>query len=148
MKLRPLFSLLVLLPALALGGCGAGYEVVRATPSTPIAASHAFVVLPTSYEGARMFNKTMDEYSAGLDPVKRSAFATNLAEFDHSFGETLNQHSAGHWTFQNGPAVPAGALGVRVHMEKVGRGGLGKGFMAGTIAIVGPDNQPLDENPD
>ena len=145
MNLRSFVSLLLLLPALALVvGCGAGYDVLRASPTTPIAPPHAFVVLPTSYDGVSMFKQTMEAYAAGLDAEKRSGLASDQAVFDQSFVESLNLHSAGHWTFQNGPAVPAGGLGVRVHIEKVGRW-MAKGYLAGTIAIVGPDNQTLDE---
>jgi hypothetical protein len=145
MNLRSFVSLLLLLPALALvAGCGAGYDVLRASPTTPIAPPHAFVVLPTSYDGVSMFKQTMEAYAAGLDAEKRSGLASDQAVFDQSFLESLNLHSAGHWTFQNGPAVPAGGLGVRVHIEKIGRW-MAKGYLAGTIAIVGPDNQTLDE---
>jgi hypothetical protein len=144
-RIPALLAIPILATVAGCAGFGPGVEVVHSTPSVPIVPGAVFTVLPTSYEGATVEEKTLPRYLAALDATHTANWTTAQAAFESSFGETLLDSSAGRWRFRlSRGAIPAGEFGVRVRIIDVARD-LSACKVLGRVSILAANGESVDE---
>lgn len=126
--------------------CAPGYQVITSSPQIPLSPSVGFVVTPTDYTHARMYDRSFPEYLGTLNAEQRASWDGDRAGFDQSFDKSFSASAGERWRLQRTgqPDLPAGTYSIHIRINEVSRFAA-RGFVKGVIALADPSHRFIDQ---